>query len=297
MTPAVRLLIRCFNMRLTDINEIKSLMARHGVHFSKSLGQNFLCAQWVPEDIAAGSTADKETGVLEVGAGVGCLTVELSALAKKVVCVELDTSLQPILGETLAECDNVEIVYGDIMKTNIPALIDEKFADCKRVVVCANLPYNITSPVLTAFVECGRFDAITVMIQKEVAKRICAKANTADYGAFSLLMQWHTKPEILFDVSPGCFIPAPKVTSAVVHMPVRREKPMAVKDEKLMFSIVRAAFNQRRKTLSNALGNGMGGKFNKEQIAAAIAKCGFDERIRGEALSLADFAALADALA
>ena len=284
-------------MRLTDINEIKALLARHGFLFSKIMGQNCLCAQWVPEDIAAGSGADKHTGVLEVGAGVGCLTVELSELAKRVVCVELDTSLQPVLAETLAGCDNVEIVYGDIMKTNIPALVKEKFSDCDRVVVCANLPYNITSPVLTVFVECGCFDAITVMIQKEVAKRICAKENTADYGAFSLLMQWHTRPEILFDVSPGCFIPAPKVTSAVVHMPVRREAPVAVRDEKLMFSIVRAAFNQRRKTLSNALGNGLGGRFTKEQTATAIAKCGFDERIRGEALSMAQFAALSDALA
>ena len=284
-------------MRLTDINEIKALLARHGFRFSKSMGQNFLCAQWVPEDIAAGSGADKQTGVLEVGAGVGCLTVELAELAKKVVCVELDTSLKPVLAETLAECDNVEIVYGDIMKTNIPALVKEKFSDCDRVVVCANLPYNITSPVLTAFVEAECFDAITVMIQKEVAKRICARENTADYGAFSILMQWHTRPEILFDVSPGCFIPAPKVTSAVVHMDVRRERPIAVKDEKLMFAIIRAAFNQRRKTLSNALGNGLGGRFTKERIAAAIAGCGFDERVRGEALSMAQFAALADALA
>jgi len=173
-------------MRLTDINEIKALMARHGFHFSKSMGQNFLCAQWVPEDIAAGSGADRKTGVLEVGAGVGCLTVELSEIAKKVVCVELDTSLKPVLAETLAGCDNVEIVYGDIMKTNISELVAGKFADCERVVVCANLPYNITSPVLTAFVECGCFDAITVMIQKEVARRICARENTADYGAFSL---------------------------------------------------------------------------------------------------------------
>jgi len=283
-------------MRLTDINDIKALLARHGFHFSKSLGQNFLCAQWVPEDIAAGSGADKTTGVLEVGAGVGCLTVELSALAKKVVCVELDESLKPVLAETLAECNNVEIVYGDIMKTNIPALVKEKFSDCERVVVCANLPYNITSPVLTAFVESGCFDAITVMIQKEVAKRICARENTADYGAFSLLMQWHTEPKILFDVSPGCFIPAPKVTSSVVHMKVRSAAPVSVKNEKLFFSIVRAAFNQRRKTLSNALGNSLGGHFGKEKIVSAIAACGFDEHIRGEALSLAQFAALSDAL-
>lgn len=283
-------------MRLTDINEIKALLARHGFRFSKSMGQNFLCAQWVPEDIAAGSGADKNTGVLEVGAGVGCLTVELSEVAKKVVCVELDTSLKPVLDETLAGCGNVEIVFGDIMKTNIPALVKEKFSDCQRVVVCANLPYNITSPVLTAFVESGCFDAITVMIQKEVAKRICARENTADYGAFSLLMQWHTEPQILFDVSPGCFIPAPKVTSSVVRMDVRSAPPVAVRDEKLMFSIVRAAFNQRRKTLSNALGNGLGGRFGKEQIASAIARCGLDERVRGEALSLEQFAVLSDAL-
>lgn len=283
-------------MRLTDINEIKALLARHGFRFSKSMGQNFLCAAWVPEDIASGSGADATTGVLEVGAGVGCLTVELAQLAKKVVCVELDTSLKPILDETLAECDNVEIVFGDIMKTNIPALVGQKFSDCSRVIVCANLPYNITSPVLTAFVECGCFDSITVMIQKEVARRICAKPNTADYGAFTLLMQWYTSPEILFDVSPGCFIPAPKVTSAVVRMDARKTPPVAVRDEKLMFAIVRAAFNQRRKTLSNALNNGLGGRFGKEQIAAAIARCGFDERIRGEALSMAQFAALADAL-
>lgn len=283
-------------MRLTDINEIKALLARHGFRFSKSMGQNFLCAAWVPEDIAAGSGADGETGVLEVGAGVGCLTVELSALAKKVVCVELDTSLGPILDETLADCGNVEIVFGDIMKTDIPALVKEKFADCSRVIVCANLPYNITSPVLTAFVESGCFDSITVMIQKEVAKRICARENTADYGAFTLLMQWYTDPEILFDVSPGCFIPAPKVTSAVVRMDTRTSPPVTVRDEKLMFSIVRAAFNQRRKTLSNALSNGMGGRFTKEQIAAAIAAVGLDERVRGEALGMAQFAALADGL-
>lgn len=283
-------------MRLTDINEIRALMARHEVHFSKGLGQNFLCVPWVPEEIAEGTGADKDSGVLEVGAGVGCLTVELATRAKKVVCVELDTTLRPILEETLAGFDNVEVVYGDIMKTDIPALVREKFSDCQRVVVGANLPYNITSPVLTAFVESGCFERITVMIQKEAAKRICAGPGNADYGAFSLLMQWHTQPKILFDVSPGCFIPAPKVTSAVVRMDVRREKPVQVRDEKLMHAIIRAAFNQRRKTLYNALSNGLGGRFAKEQIATAIARCGFDERVRGEALSLEQFAALADAM-
>ena len=281
-------------MRLTDINEIKALLARHGFRFSKSMGQNFLCAAWVPEDIAAGSGADGETGVLEVGAGVGCLTVELSALAKKVVCVELDTSLQPVLAETLADCDNVEIVYGDIMKTDIAALVEEKFSDCARVIVCANLPYNITSPVLTAFVECGKFDSITVMIQKEVAKRICARENTADYGAFSVLMQWHTEPKMLFDVPPHCFIPAPKVTSSVIRCDRRAAPPCAVEDGKRMFAIVRAAFNQRRKTLSNALQNGLG--IPRERAAAAITAIGLPEQVRGEVLSLEQFAALSNEL-
>lgn len=284
-------------MRLTDINEIKSLMERHGVRFSKSMGQNFLCAAWVPEEIAESSGADANTGVLEVGAGVGCLTLELSRIAKRVVCVELDESLRPVLGETLAGCDNTEIVYADIMKTDIPKLVREKFSDCERVIVCANLPYNITSPVLTAFVQAGVFDSITVMIQKEVAKRICAKAGTPDYGAFSLLMQWHTSPKLLFDVSPGCFIPAPKVTSAVVHMDVREQPPVYVKDERLMHSLVRAAFNQRRKTLCNALVNGLGSRFSRERIINAMTQCGLDERIRGEALSLEQFAELANALA
>lgn len=284
-------------MRLTDINEIKSLMERHGVRFSKSMGQNFLCAAWVPEEIAESSGADTNTGVLEVGAGVGCLTKELSRMAKRVVCVELDESLRPVLGETLAECDNTEIVYADIMKTDIPKLVREKFSDCERVIVCANLPYNITSPVLTAFVQAGVFDSITVMIQKEVAKRICAKEGTPDYGAFSVFMQWHTSPKLLFDVSPGCFIPAPKVTSAVVHMDVREQPPVYVKDEHFMHSLVRAAFNQRRKTLCNALANGLGSRLSRERIISAMTQCGLDERVRGEALSLEQFAGLANALA
>lgn len=283
-------------MRLTDINEIKSLMERHGVRFSKSMGQNFLCAAWVPEEIAEASGADENTGVLEVGAGVGCLTMELSRIAKRVVCVELDESLKPVLGETLADCGNTEIVYADIMKTDIPKLVREKFSDCARVIVCANLPYNITSPVLTAFVKAGVFDSITVMIQKEVAKRICAKEGTADYGAFSLLMQWYTRPKLLFDVSPGCFIPAPKVTSAVVRMDVRECPPAYVRDEQLMHSLIRAAFNQRRKTLCNALVNGLGSRFCRERIINAMSVCGLDERIRGEALSLEQFAGLANAL-
>ena len=281
-------------MNLTDINQIKDLLNRHGFRFSKSLGQNFLCAAWVPEQIADSAEIDGETGVLEVGPGVGCLTVQLAQRAKKVVSIELDKALKPVLAETLAGFENVEIVFADVMKTDLTALCREKFSDCARVVVCANLPYNITSPVLTAFVEAGCFDCITVMIQREVANRICARENTADYGAFSLLMQWYTVPEKLFDVSPGCFIPAPKVTSSVIRLKKREVPPCTVKSEKRMFALIRTAFNQRRKTLCNAMMNGMG--LPRETAAAAIAAAGLPEQVRGEALSMAQFAALSDAL-
>ncbi len=279
---------------LTDLNTIKPLLARHGFRFSKTLGQNFLCAGWVPERIADSAGLDGETGVLEVGPGIGCLTVELAKRAKRVVCVELDRALEPVLAETLAGLDNVEVLFADVMKTDLRALVNERFADCARAVVCANLPYQITTPALTAFVRAGCFERITVMIQREVALRICAKENTADYGAFSVLMQWHTAPQLCFDVPPGCFIPAPKVTSSVVTMPRREERPADVKSEEKLFAVVRAAFNQRRKTLCNALNAGLG--LPKETVAAAIASAGLPETVRGEALSIAQFAALSDML-
>ena len=280
--------------RLTDLNTIKSLLARHGFRFSKSLGQNFLCAAWVPERIAASAGLDAGTGVLEVGPGIGCLTAELAKRAKKVVCVELDRALEPVLAETLAGYENVEVVFSDVMKTDLRALVRERFSDCERVVLCANLPYQITTPALTAFTVAGCFERITVMIQREVARRICAKEDTADYGAFSVFMQWHAAPELLFDVPPGCFIPAPKVTSSVVTMPRREAPPVTVKDPDRMFAVVRAAFGQRRKTLCNALSAGLG--LPKERVAAAIADAGLPEPIRGEALSLAQFALVSDAL-
>ena len=279
---------------LTDLNTIKALLARHGFRFSKALGQNFLCAAWVPERIAETAAPDGETGVLEVGPGIGCLTVELAKRAKKVVCVELDRALAPVLAETLADFGNVELVFADVMKLDLRALAAERFAGCARVAVCANLPYQITTPVLTAFVEAGCFERITVMIQREVARRICARENTADYGAFSVLMQWHTAPELCFDVPPGCFIPAPKVTSSVVTMPRRETPPAEVMSEARMFAVVRAAFNQRRKTLCNALSAGLG--LPKDTVAAAIAAAGLPETVRGETLSIAQFAALSDLL-
>ena len=279
---------------LTDLNSIKALLARHGFRFSKTLGQNFLCAAWVPERIADEAGLDTDTGVLEVGPGIGCLTLELAKRAKRVVSLELDKALRPVLAETLAGFDNVEVCFADVMKADLAALCAEKFADCARVAVCANLPYQITTPVLTAFAECLRIERVTVMIQREVARRICAAANTADYGAFTLLMQWHFETETLFDVPPGCFIPAPKVTSSVVHLTRRAAPPVAVKSEERFFAVVRAAFNQRRKTLCNALAAGLG--LPKETVAAAIAEAGLPESVRGEALDMAQFAALADIL-
>ena len=281
-------------MNLTDIREIQALLERHKFRFSKSMGQNFLIASWVPEDIAASAMLDENTGVLEVGPGIGCLTNELSQRAGKVVSVELDKSLKPVLAETLAHCDNVEIVFSDVLKLNIPELVREKMPGMKYA-VCANLPYNVTSPLLTAFIEAGCFEHITVMIQREVAKRICAAPNTADYGAFGIFVQWYMDTELLFDVPPSCFIPQPKVTSSVIRLSRREKHPAEVKDEVLMFKIIRAAFNQRRKTLVNAIGSQVSG-ISKEMAAEAIEACGFDARIRGEAIDLVGFAKISDKL-
>ena len=281
-------------MNLTNPSELKLLLGKHGFRFSKAMGQNFLIAAWVPERIAMEAGIDEGTGVLEVGPGVGCLTHELAQYAGKVLAVELDERLRPVLSETLADCENAEVLFGDVLKQNLPALVKEHFSGL-RPVVCANLPYNVTSPLLTAFLEAGCFETVTVMIQREVAKRLCAKPGTADYGAFTVFTQWHAEPEILFDVSPGCFLPAPKVTSSVVKLTVRKAPPAEVQSETRFFAVVRAAFNQRRKTLLNALSSGLSG-FAKEQIAQAIADCGLDEKVRGEALGIAEFARLSDLL-
>ena len=281
-------------MNLTNPSELKLLLGKHGFRFSKAMGQNFLIAAWVPERIALEAGIDEGTGVLEVGPGVGCLTHELAQNAGKVLAVELDERLRPVLSETLADCENAEVLFGDVLKQNLPALVKEHFSGL-RPVVCANLPYNVTSPLLTAFLEAGCFETVTVMIQREVAKRLCAKPGTADYGAFTVFTQWHAEPEILFDVSPGCFLPAPKVTSSVVKLTVRKAPPAEVQSETRFFAVVRAAFNQRRKTLLNALSSGLSG-FAKEQIAQAIADCGLDEKVRGEALGIAEFARLSDLL-
>lgn len=279
-------------MDLTNINEIRQLLAKNGFHFSKSLGQNFLTAAWVPEDIAESAGLDANTGVLEVGPGVGCLTVELAKRAGKVVAVELDKALKPVLKETLNGYDNAEVIFGDVLKLDIPALVREKFPGL-RPVICANLPYNVTSPLITAFLEEDCFDTVTVMIQREVARRICALPNTADYGAFTLFVQWYTDAEILFDVPPSCFIPQPKVTSSVIRLKKREKRPCSVRDEALMFKVIRAAFNMRRKTLVNALAAAFG-DLSKDDIEEILIKCALDTKVRGEVLNIGSFAKIAD---
>jgi len=280
-------------MELCNIKVIKYLLEKYGFRFSKAMGQNFLIAEWVPMQIAEQSGIDSTSGVLEIGPGVGCLTQKLSGYAHKVVAVELDKRLPPLLKESLGDCENVEIISGDILDVDIKKLVGEKF-DGLRPAVCANLPYNITSPILSALIDAKCFDSITVMIQREVAKRICAKAGTQDYGAFTVYINYYTEPEILFDVPPSCFIPQPKVTSSVIKLKTREMPPVKVDDEKLFFRVVKAAFAQRRKTLANALSGGFGGQLTKEEIIEIIAKSGFDEKVRGETLDLEKFALLSN---
>lgn len=281
-------------MDLCDIGQIKSLLARHGFRFSKSMGQNFLTADWVPQKIAAASGAGAGTGVLEIGPGIGPLTVQLAKRADRVVCVELDRSLPPILAETLRDYPNAEVISGDILKTDIPALVRENFSGLDPI-VCANLPYNITTPAITALIEAGCFSSVTVMIQREVARRICAGPGTRDYGAFSVWCQYHTRPELLFEVAPECFIPAPKVTSAVVRM-VPHPPPAEADDPGHFFQVVRAAFALRRKTLLNSLSASLDGAHAKEALSQALERCGLPENVRGEQLSILQFAQLSRAL-
>lgn len=279
-------------MDLCNMEQIKALLARHGFHFSKSLGQNFLIESWVPQDIAAASGAGESNVVLEIGPGIGPLTVELARRAGKVVAVELDRDLLPILKETLTDCPNVTVIPGDIMKLDLSQLVKEQSAGLTPM-VCANLPYNITTPVLTLLLESGLFSGITVMIQKEVAQRICAAPGSKDYGAFSVLCQYYADTELLFDVPKECFLPAPKVTSAVVRF-TPRPAPDCIHDQALFFRVVRGAFSQRRKTLLNALTSAF--PLEKAELSRCIEAAGLPADVRGEKLSIPQFAALADQL-
>jgi 16S rRNA (adenine1518-N6/adenine1519-N6)-dimethyltransferase len=282
-------------MNLCDIQDIKALLARHGFHFSKSKGQNFLTQSWVPRMIAEEAGIDETCGVLEIGPGIGPLTEQLCDHAAKVVAVEVDQSLKPILAETMAGKDNLEIVWGDVLKMDVAALVAEKFQGL-RPMACANLPYYITSPILAALLESRQFEAVTVMVQKEVAQRIQAAAGTADYSAFSVFCQYYAEPEILFDVPASCFIPQPKVTSAVIRLTLREQPMCEILDEKRFFQVVKASFAQRRKTLVNGLSSAFGSQFSKAELQEILRGCGLSETVRGETLDIPAFAAIANEL-
>ena len=277
---------------VTDIHVMKPLLAEHGFHFSKAKGQNFLTARWVPESIAEDAGVDETAGVLEVGPGIGPLTQQLALRAGKVCAVEVDRRLEPILKRTVGEFPNLEIIWDDVLKLDVKALVAEKFAGL-RPMACANLPYYITSPILTALLEAECFDSVTVMVQKEVAQRMAAKPGTADYSAFTVFCQYYAEPEVLFDVPAGCFLPQPKVTSAVIHLPVRKQRPWEILDEKVFFRVVRASFAMRRKKLANGLASGFP-ELGKTGAAEVIAACGFDENVRGETLGIPEFARIAN---
>ena len=277
-------------VNVCDIQVMKPLLAAHGFHFSKAKGQNFLIAPWVPESIAGAAGVREDVGVLEIGPGVGPLTQQLALRAGKVCAVEVDERLKPILEITLEGCVNVELVWGDVLKLDVPALVKEKLPGL-RPVACANLPYYITSPILTALLEAECFQAVTVMVQKEVAQRIAARPGTAEYGAFSVFCQYYAEPELLFDVPAHCFVPQPKVTSAVVTLRVRQARPWDIHDEQLFFRVVRASFAMRRKKLSNGLASGFP-ELGKAGAEAVLAACGFPENVRGETLGIPEFGAI-----
>ena len=279
-------------INVCDINIMKPLLAEHGFHFSKAKGQNFLTQRWVPESIAREAGVDETAGVLEIGPGIGPLTQQLCLNAKKVCAVELDKRLAPILEKTVGEFDNLEIIWDDVLNQDVAALVAEKFAGL-RPMACANLPYYITSPILTALLEADCFDSVTVMVQKEVAQRIAASAGSEDYSAFTVFCQYYAQPEILFDVPAHCFMPQPKVTSAVITLRTRTEKPWDIDDEKIFFRTVRASFAMRRKKLSNGLAAGFS-ELGKEGAAEVIARAGLPENVRGETLTIAQFAALSN---
>ena len=279
---------------LSDISVIRSVLEKHGFNFSKALGQNFLINPSVCPRMAEYSLADENTGVIEIGAGIGVLTAELAKIAKKVVCIELDTRLLPILDETLADFDNIEIVNADVMKTDIKALIEEKFKGMD-VVVCANLPYYITSPVITMLLESRLpIKAVTVMIQKEAADRLCTPVGSRDSGAITVCTNYYAEVKQLFNVSRGSFMPAPNVDSTVIRLDIRQYPAVKVSDEKKFFKMVKAAFAQRRKTALNSISSGMG--LSKTQVAEALRNSGLDENVRAEKLTMQELATLCEKL-
>ena len=279
-------------VNVCDIQVMKPLLAEHGFHFSKAKGQNFLIAPWVPQSIAEQAGVDDTAGVLEIGPGIGPLTQQLCLRAKKVCAVELDERLEPILDITVGEFDNLEIIWNDVLRLDLPALVKGEFEGL-RPMACANLPYYITSPILTALLEADCFESVTVMVQKEVAQRIAAAPGSADYSAFTVFCQYYAQPQLLFDVPAHCFLPQPKVTSAVIQLKVRKHRDWDILDETVFFRTVRASFAMRRKKLSNGLASGFP-ELGKSGAAEVIARAGFEANIRGEMLGIPEFAKIAN---
>lgn len=280
--------------RLADPGVLRDILRRHGFQFSKAMGQNFLINPSVCPRMAAACGAEGCAGVLEIGPGVGVLTWELAQVAQKVVAVELDPRLFPVLEETLRGCGNVEVVPGDVLKLDLAALIREKFGG-GPVCVCANLPYYITSPVVMGLLEGGLpLKAVTVLVQKEAAQRLCAPPGTRQCGAVSVSVQYHSQPELLFPVGRGSFLPPPNVDSAVLRLRIRPTPPVQVADEAFFFRAARGAFSQRRKTAANALSAALG--IPKPQVQQALAEAGAPPNARAEQLTMEQFAALSNAL-
>lgn len=270
--------------RLTDVSAIRELLTRHGFTFSKSLGQNFLINPTVCPRMAEAAVKTENTGVIEIGPGIGVLTRELSKLAKKVVAIELDERLLPVLGETLADRDNVEVVNADALKLDLGALINEKLSDCDNVSVCANLPYYITSPLVMKLLEDDLpFSSITVMVQKEAAQRLCAPVGSRDAGAVTVAVAYYAEAKKLFNVSRGSFMPAPNVDSAVISLELRDEPPYPVGRKEVFFRLIKAGFSQRRKTLLNSLCSG--GFLTREQAATVLEAASIPPNTRIEELS------------
>lgn len=285
-------------MRLTDISTIRALLGEEQTDFKKKYGQNFLVNEGIVRKIVEGSGASKDCGVLEIGPGIGVMTVELADAAKRVVSLEIDPDMVAILGKTLEGKDNVRVICKDVLKADLGAIIAENFSDCAEIRVCANLPYYITTPIITMLLESDLgLDSITVMVQKEVADRLVASAGSDQYGAISAFVAYYGRPYKIVSVSAGSFIPAPKVDSCVVRIDVYKDRPVKPANEKLFFEVVRASFMQRRKTLVNAVCSALGGNIpglTKERLAEIVTSLGFSPTVRGERLSVADFAAVSD---
>ena len=281
-------------MDLCNLSVIRELMSEAGISFRKEYGQNFLTNRIIPESIAENCTDSTDSLIIEIGPGIGCLTAELASRYKRVVAIEIDKGLIPVLKKTLDEFDNVTVLNEDVMKIDIKKIVDE-YSCGMPVSVCANLPYYITTPILMHLIESGvEFSSITVMVQNEVASRLVAEPGSSDYGAITAVINYYGRVSRLFKVSKGCFVPMPKVDSAVVRIDLYREKPYVPKNEKLFRSIIKAAFEMRRKTLTNAVSAKLG--YTKSEVAEALISLGFDENVRGERLGVGDFVALSDVL-